>query len=298
MTPELRHLRYFLAVADELHFGRAAERLGMSQPPLSQQIRELERRIGVKLFERTNRRVALTDAGTAFRTSAQRILAQMDDAVDLAQRVQRGEAGELRIGFTASTPLTETLPRTIFAFRQAYPQVHLTLTEMNTLQQLTALHEGALQIGISRGTPLPDTLTARPLFRDPLLAVMREDHPLLQPGRRELALTELADSPFVTFSRSAGTGIHDQIIALCREAGFSPRIAQEAREAATLIGLVSAGLGVALLPASYRHLRIDKVVYVPLTDAGAASVVQAVVRADERSAPVRAFLDLLPAMTI
>lgn len=294
MTPDLRQLRYFLAVAEALHFGRAAERLGMSQPPLSQQIRLLERGIGVRLFERSNRRVALTAAGTAFREAARRIVLQIDEAVELAQRVQRGEVGELRIGFTASTPLTETLPRTLFAFRQAHPQVHLTLTEMNTLQQLDALQDGQLQVGITRSTPLPDTLQAQPLFLDPLVAVMREDHPLLTRARRQLRVAELADSAFVTFARSAGAGIHDQVIALCREAGFSPRIAQEAREASTLIGLVSAGLGIALLPASYRHLHIDKVIYMPLRDAGAHSVVQAVTRRDERAALVRTFLDMLP----
>lgn len=292
---ELRHLRYFIVVADELHFGRAAERLGISQPPLSQQIRALERELGARLLWRTNRRVRLTEAGRLFLAEARAILERIERAVDLAQRAERGEVGELSIGFTASTPLTTAIPTTIFAFRQALPRVHLQLKEMTTLQQVGALLEGRLQIGIIRHTALPEPLISKVLFNDPLVAVMRRDHPILKrlPAHGRLALEALAGEPFVVFSRTAGTGVHDQIIALCRDAGFSPCISQEARESSTIIGLVSAGLGVSLLPASYEHVSVEGVAYVPLSDAAAASRVCVVRRADERSPLVAAFLDLL-----
>jgi DNA-binding transcriptional LysR family regulator len=295
MSIELRHLRYFLAVADELHFGRAAERLGISQPPLSQQIRQLEELVGVRLFARTNRRVALTDAGELFLVEAQDILARVDHAIDLAQRTQRGEIGELRIGFTRSTPLSGHIPRAIFAFRQAAPFVQLQLQEMNSLTQIDALLDRRLQLGILRGNVLPDTLVSKRLFRDPLVAVLREDHPALAKlGKSRRLRTEwLAQDPFVLFARSAGAGIHDHVIALCRSAGFTPRVVQDAREASTIVGLVAAGLGVSILPASCEHIGISGVVYVPLADPAAMSEIHVVHRRDERSPLVARFVRLL-----
>jgi DNA-binding transcriptional LysR family regulator len=295
MSVELRHLRYFIAVADELHFGRAAERLGISQPPLSQQIRQLERVLGVQLLRRSNRRVELTEAGRAFLAEARAILAHTTQAIELAQRVARGQTGELRIGFTASTPLSSRIPRTISAFRQARPDVHLQLEELPTLQQIDALMDRRLHLGIIRPAPMPPALEARALFSDPLVAVMPRDHPLLEtlpPGAR-LPLRALAEEPFVVFNRAAGTGIYDQIVALCMAADFSPRISQEAAEPSTIIGLVSAGMGVSLLPASYEHINVDGVAYVPLLDAGADSGIHMVQRRDERSPLVAEFARML-----
>jgi len=295
MAIELRHLRYFIAVAEELHFRRAAERLGMSQPPLSQQIRQLEDAIGARLLVRTNRRVALSEAGKLFLVEARDILDRADRAIDLARRAQRGETGELRVGFTRSTPLSEHIPRTIFAFRQQLPFVQLQLEEMNTLQQIDALLQRRLQIGIVRGTALPDALESKRLFRDPLVAVLRSDHALLagRTARRKLKTTALAHEPFVLFARAAGAGIHDHVLTLCRNAGFTPRVAQEAREASTIVGLVSAGLGVSILPASCEHIRVDHVSYVPLADPAAMSEIHVVRRRDERSPLVAQFTRLL-----
>ncbi|WP_455385992.1 LysR substrate-binding domain-containing protein [Acidihalobacter prosperus] len=295
MSVELRHLRYFIAVADELHFGRAAERLGISQPPLSQQIRQLEGSIGVQLLRRSNRRVELTEAGRAFLAEARAILEQTDQAIELAQRVARGQAGELRIGFTASTPLSSRIPRTISAFRKTRPDVHLRLEEQPTLQQIDALMDRRLHLGIIRPAPLPPALEAHALFSDPLVAVMRRDHPLLAtlPQGGRLSLSALAEEPFVVFNRSAGIGIYDQIVALCMAANFSPRISQEAAEPSTIIGLVSAGMGVSVLPASYEHINVEGVAYVPLLDAGADSGIQMVQRRDERSPLVAEFARML-----
>lgn len=290
---ELRHLRYFIAVAEELHFGRAAERLGISQPPLSQQIQALEEEIGARLFERTNRRVELTDAGRLFLDESRQVLAQVDKAVLLARRAHLGELGELKIGFTSSAPFTSTIPSSIHAFRKAYPDVHLDLQEMSSRQVLKALLEESLQVGVIRPLALPDAVHWVELFREPLVAVLRADHPLAAGSEDGLAIAALAEEPFVFFPRSYGTGLYDQVIALTRQAGFSPRIAQEASEAMTIIGLVSAGLGVSILPASFRRTRVDGVVYRTLSDPEATPAVWLVRRQNEGSPLALSFIDLV-----
>ncbi|EIU3496348.1 LysR family transcriptional regulator [Pseudomonas aeruginosa] len=290
---ELRHLRYFIAVAEELHFGRAAERLGISQPPLSQQIQALEEEIGARLFERTNRRVELTDAGRLFLDESRQVLAQVDKAVLLARRAHLGELGELKIGFTSSAPFTSTIPSSIHAFRKAYPDVHLDLQEMSSRQVLKALLEESLQVGVIRPLALPDAVHWVELFREPLVAVLRAGHPLAAGSEDGLAIAALAEEPFVFFPRSYGTGLYDQVIALTRQAGFSPRIAQEASEAMTIIGLVSAGLGVSILPASFRRTRVDGVVYRTLSDPEATTAVWLVRRQNEGSPLALSFIDLV-----
>ncbi|HFD4269566.1 TPA: LysR substrate-binding domain-containing protein [Pseudomonas aeruginosa] len=290
---ELRHLRYFIAVAEELHFARAAERLGISQPPLSQQIQALEEEIGARLFERTNRRVELTDAGRLFLDESRQVLAQVDKAVLLARRAHLGELGELKIGFTSSAPFTSTIPSSIHAFRKAYPDVHLDLQEMSSRQVLKALLEESLQVGVIRPLALPDAVHWVELFREPLVAVLRADHPLAAGSEDGLAIAALAEEPFVFFPRSYGTGLYDQVIALTRQAGFSPRIAQEASEAMTIIGLVSAGLGVSILPASFRRTRVDGVVYRTLSDPEATTAVWLVRRQNEGSPLALSFIDLV-----
>ncbi|MBH9389809.1 LysR family transcriptional regulator [Pseudomonas aeruginosa] len=290
---ELRHLRYFIAVAEELHFGRAAERLGISQPPLSQQIQALEEEIGARLFERTNRRVDLPDAGRLFLDESRQVLAQVDKAVLLARRAHLGELGELKIGFTSSAPFTSTIPSSIHAFRKAYPDVHLDLQEMSSRQVLKALLEESLQVGVIRPLALPDAVHWVELFREPLVAVLRADHPLAAGSEDGLAIAALAEEPFVFFPRSYGTGLYDQVIALTRQAGFSPRIAQEASEAMTIIGLVSAGLGVSILPASFRRTRVDGVVYRTLSDPEATTAVWLVRRQNEGSPLALSFIDLV-----
>ncbi|HCW1101604.1 LysR family transcriptional regulator [Pseudomonas aeruginosa] len=290
---ELRHLRYFIAVAEELHFGRAAERLGISQPPLSQQIQALEEEIGARLFGRTNRRVELTDAGRLFLDESRQVLAQVDKAVLLARRAHLGELGELKIGFTSSAPFTSTIPSSIHAFRKAYPDVHLDLQEMSSRQVLKALLEESLQVGVIRPLALPDAVHWVELFREPLVAVLRADHPLAAGSEDGLAIAALAEEPFVFFPRSYGTGLYDQVIALTRQAGFSPRIAQEASEAMTIIGLVSAGLGVSILPASFRRTRVDGVVYRTLSDPEATTAVWLVRRQNEGSPLALSFIDLV-----
>ncbi|PPA04900.1 LysR family transcriptional regulator, partial [Pseudomonas sp. MWU12-2312b] len=253
---ELRHLRYFIAVAEELHFGRAAQVLGISQPPLSQQIQALEQEVGARLFERTNRRVELSEAGRLFLEEARLVLAQVDKAADVARRAQLGELGELKIGFTSSAPFNSTIPQAIFSFRQRFPAVHLNLREMSSTQVADALVDESIEVGLMRPLGLPDCLSVVELMREPLVAVLSAKHPLVKDSEEGLFLSALALEPFVFFPRSYGSGLYAQLLSLARDAGFSPHFAQEAGEAMTIIGLVAAGLGVSVLPASYQRMRI------------------------------------------
>ncbi|MQB14150.1 MULTISPECIES: LysR family transcriptional regulator [Pseudomonas] len=290
---ELRHLRYFIAVAEELHFGRAAQVLGISQPPLSQQIQALEQEVGARLFERTNRRVELSEAGRLFLQEARLVLAQVDKAADVARRAQLGELGELKIGFTSSAPFNSSIPQAIFAFRQAFPAVHLNLQEMSSTQVAESLVDESIQVGLMRPLPLPDSLNVIELMREPLVAVLSAGHPLAQGSERGLHLEQLAEEPFVFFPRSYGSGLYAQLLNLARDAGFSPHFAQEAGEAMTIIGLVAAGLGVSVLPASYQRIRIDGVVYRTLLDPQAVTAVWLVQRKGAQTPMAKGFVELL-----
>lgn len=290
---ELRHLRYFIAVAEELHFGRAAQVLGISQPPLSQQIQALEQEIGARLFERTNRRVELSEAGRLFLQEARLVLAQVDKAADVARRAQLGELGELKIGFTSSAPFNSSIPQAIFAFRQAFPAVHLNLQEMSSTQVAESLVDESIQVGLMRPLPLPDSLSVVELMREPLVAVLNAGHPLVEGSERGLHLAQLAEEPFVFFPRTYGSGLYAQLLNLARDAGFSPHFAQEAGEAMTIIGLVAAGLGVSVLPASYQRIRIDGVVYRTLLDQEAVTAVWLVQRKGQQTPMAKAFVELL-----
>ncbi len=290
---ELRHLRYFIAVAEELHFGRAAQVLGISQPPLSQQIQALEQEIGARLFERTNRRVELSEAGRLFLQEARLVLAQVDKAADVARRAQLGELGELKIGFTSSAPFNSSIPQAIFAFRQAFPAVHLNLQEMSSTEVAESLVDESIQVGLMRPLPLPDSLSVVELMREPLVAVLNAGHPLVEGSERGLHLAQLAEEPFVFFPRTYGSGLYAQLMSLARDAGFSPHFAQEAGEAMTIIGLVAAGLGVSVLPASYQRIRIDGVVYRTLLDQEAVTAVWLVQRKGQQTPMATAFVELL-----
>ena len=289
---ELRHLRYFLAVAEELSFTRAAERLHIGQPPLSHAIQLLEADVGAQLFERTKRWVRMTEAGRLFQIDACAILALSEQAAETAHRAGRGEAGELRIGFTFSTPLTPLFATVINRYRQQYPAVTLRLHEMATLPQLDALEARTLDLGFVRppDTALPATIMLSALREDRLVAVLPAALPLAR--KKEVAIEELRELPFVMYPAGAGTGIYPQIFRLCREAGFVPRIGQVAGEASTIIGLVAAGCGVSVLPASFDRIRLDGVRYRPLAGSAANTSLLLAQRKDEPSALVQAFVEL------
>jgi len=266
---ELRHFRYFVAVAEELNFTRAAARLHIGQPPLSMQIRDLEEEIGAQLFARNKRRVQLTEAGHAFLGQARAVLAQAAQAAEEARRAANGERGMLRIGFTSSLPYTPILPDVLFAYRARYPEVELQLAEMFTSDQFAALSREQIDIGFVRhvGGPVPSGIAVREIGSDPLRIVLNAAHPLA--GRSHIAIAELADEGFITFPAGVGTGLPLILQRLCREAGFEPRIVQTAREAMTQIGLVAAGLGIALLPAPLECVQLPRVRYLPIAGSDA-----------------------------
>ncbi|ACZ76936.1 MULTISPECIES: LysR family transcriptional regulator [Dickeya] len=271
MNIELRHLRYFIAVAEELHFGRAAERLHISQPPLSQQIQALEEQIGAQLLERNNRNVRLTQAGELFLKEAWAIISQVNQAAERAARIQRGEIGELNIGFTSSAPFVKQVSRSLLQFRQSYPEVHIQMMEINTKQQIAPLLDGKLDLGVMRNNPLPDMLRHQLLLHEPMVAVVHEEHPLASVPGGHISIQQLANEPFVFFAREVGTALYDEVLNLLKRYGITPYITQEVGEAMTIIGLVSSGLGVSLLPASFRRIRIDGVKYLSLQEKDAIS---------------------------
>jgi DNA-binding transcriptional LysR family regulator len=292
---ELRHLRYFVAVAEELHFTRAALRLNIAQPPLSQQIRTLEAELGVQLFVRTRRSVALTDAGHSLLPKAREVLSATQALPQQLQRVARGEVGVLRIGFSSTLPLTKVLRDVVADHRRSHPDVALNLREMHSQRQFDALRRGELDVGLVRyNERAPDGICLAVLRRDPLRLVVPSTHRFAR--RKSVAIADCRDEAFIGFPGDAGTGTGPLLKRLCAQAGFEPRIAQEAREATTQIGLVAAGLGVAVLPAPLEAVRIEGVHYVPLEGEGALLVMSAATRADEASERVLSFVRRVSAL--
>ncbi len=268
---ELRQLRYFLAVAEELHFTKAAERLCIGQPPLSYTILQLEEELGVRLFLRTKRSVQLTDAGRHLMKNAYELLQLADQTKRLAQQLSNGEIGELNIGFTSSTPLTELFSDLIQKHRQAFPSVRLIFKELSTAKQLLALEKGELDLGFLRpdfsnnlGASTLAQCSFIPLRTDSLMVALPTGHALL--SSEEIYLKDLMHESFIMYPASAGTSIYKQINILCANSGFVPNVVQEASEASTLIGLVAAGIGITILPASFDRIQLAGVSYRPLKD--------------------------------
>jgi DNA-binding transcriptional LysR family regulator len=291
---ELRHLRYFIAVADELHFGRAAEKLSISQPPLSQQIQALEAHIGAQLFDRNNRTVRLTQAGAQFLKQAKSIIAQVNDASDQAARIYRGEAGNLTLGITSSAPFIQPVSRTLQRFRLYYPDVNIRIEQLNSKQQITPLLEGQLDLGIMRNSQLPDPLAHQLLLSEPLVAVVQADHPFTQLKPGELTFAHFANQPFVFFSDDVGTSLYDAILQMLAKAGIYPHITQEVGEPLTIIGLVAAGLGISILPASYQRIQVAGVRYLDFAEHLANTQVWMVYHARHmQSAAAMAFMHMI-----
>jgi len=259
---ETRLLRQFIAVAEELHFHRAAERLNMAQPPLSQAIRKLEDELEVRLFDRSNRRVALTAAGASFLDTARLALAQLDDGAEQARRVAAGVAGRLTITFVETAHL-DLLPGILRAFRSRFPDIELKLQEATTAGQVEALRMGGADIGFLRwpGSAVPN-LTFERIAQEPILVALPDGH--REANNPTVALANLARDGFVATPRKEGAGFYDQLIGLCRLAGFSPHIVQEARQMQTVVGLVAGGFGVALVPASLARGPCKGVAFRPI----------------------------------
>jgi len=291
---ELRHLRYFVAVAEEGHVTRAAERLGIQQPPLSQQIRALERELDAQLFRRKPRGVELTPAGRALYDEARAILARADEAVAATKRAAQGEAGRIGIGFTSSASFHPFVPRAIRAFREAHPLVALALEESGTTELVEALRAQAIDAAFVR-SPVGESadLFVRPLLEEAMVAALPSGH-ALSGASDMLPLAALAGETFILYRRPVGPGLHDAIIAACDRAGFSPKIGQEAPRMLSTLSLVAAGLGVTVVPASMSRLEAEGVVYRPIDPrAELTAPLNLAYRRDEISAAVRRFVALV-----
>ncbi|RSM84139.1 LysR family transcriptional regulator [Amycolatopsis sp. WAC 01375] len=287
----LAQLHAFVVLAEELHFGHAATRLGIAQPPLSQQIRRLEEKVGHALFDRAPGRVALTPAGRELLPAARHALAGLADGLAAARAVGGGLAGSLRIGFAASLALT-VLPGLLRTFRDRFSDVHLDIHEMTTAPQIAALHERNIDIGLLREPPADEAeLGFKTVLTEPFVAVLPSAHPLA--AHRTIRVEQLAGLPFVLLPRVVGPGLHDRIIDLCGEAGFTPQVAQRAVEWQTVCALVGAGLGVSLAPESIRRIRLEEVAFRTITPATARTRVAVAWRVDDQNPLVARFLATL-----
>ncbi len=283
---ELRHLRYFVAVAEELHFGRAALRLHLAQPPLSQQIRKLEEIIGHRLFTRTSRAVRLTAAGEVFLDGARRTLRTVREDLAEARSVGRGEIGSLRVGFIGSGMLTP-LPAMLGRYRRQHPKADLQLREAMSSQIMQSLLDGAVDVGFLRdGGPLPG-LESEALFSEPFVAVLPASHRLA--SRKTISAAVLRDEPFVFFPQFAGRVAYDKPISICEEHGFRPRIVQEAPQWLTVLRLVGAGLGVSIAPACVEKIAAPDAVCVRLSHVRVRSDIELAWRAGEDRTIVTTF---------
>ncbi|MBE9095292.1 LysR family transcriptional regulator [Tychonema sp. LEGE 07203] len=285
---ELRHLRYFIAVAEELNFTRAAERLHIAQPPLSQQIQHLEAELGFQLFRRTKRTVQLTAAGQVFFEESQKILLQVDRAIQLGRQTSRGELGQLTVGFVSSAS-HNVVPPILQAFRTRYWAVKLELHELTTNEQLQRLRCGRIDLGFVRPPVEEDGINSEIVFREPLMVALPETHPLTD--RPFVELRELSGEPFISFGRSQAPGLYDAIVSLCQQAGFSPIAGQEAIQMQTIISLVAAEMGVAIVPASMQNFQRRGVVYKSLPES-TCEVAIALIWRNPPAAAVQRFLEV------
>lgn len=288
MNIELRVLRYFVAVAEELHFGRAAERVLVSQPALSRQIADLEQLLEVRLFERTSRQVRLTEAGAALLVEARRVLVQAERAVEIARRAGQGELGRVRVGFLGSA-CNSVLPPVVRAFRTRYPHVALELNELLDDEQVHRLSEGQIDVGFLRAVPDRALLQSEVVLSEPLAAVLPAHHAFA--SRASINLAALADEDFILWPRAEAVESYDEIIAACRQAGFSPRIVLASARAPAILGLVAAELGVSVLADSYRNLGRVGVKFVPLN--GLTSTLRMVWSLDNLRPALARFLDVV-----
>jgi len=286
---ELRHIRYFLAVAEERHFTRAAAKVGIGQPPLSQQIKDLEAEIGAPLFHRLAHGAELTAAGEAFLEGVKEMPALAEQATRAARRASRGETGSLRVGFTASSAFNAVVPAAIRAFRRAYADVDLTLEEANTTRLVAGLQDGSLDAVFLRpGAAGSEAFQLRLLSEEPMIVALPARHPVA--AQREVDLATLKEDPFLLFPRQNGSMLYDTIIGACREAGFEPVIGQQAPQIASVVNLVAAELGVSVVPASMSQLRVTGVAYRRIAGQTPTARLALAHRRGETSAVVRNFV--------
>ena len=286
---ELRHLRYFVAVAEERNFGRAAERLGIAQPGLSQQIANLETLVGARLLDRSRRLFRLTLPGQVFLAEARKTLEQADSALAAVQRAARGETGRVSIGYVASAAYSGVLTEVISAFRSAFPEVELVLIEMEMLRQLDRIVEGALDFGFIRPpAPVPRALESIVIQSEPLVALLPGGHRLA--GAEEIVLRDLVAETFIVPNQAADVGFHRQTALACKAAGIEPTIQPNGRDFMTIASMVTVGLGVALVPRSMECMQLPGIVYRSLSSPVTRSDISAVFRRNEAAPAANAFI--------
>jgi DNA-binding transcriptional LysR family regulator len=293
---DLRRLRYFIAVAEEGHITRAAERLKMQQPPLSRQIALMERELKVQLFRRLSRGVELTNAGAALFREAGAILAHVDRALDTTRRTARGEQGTLCVGVAPTAPFNAVVPSAIRAFREAFPAVSLILTEGLSNEIVAQFNSDQMDVAFVRAPRIhADGVVVAPLQEEPLIVALPSQHPMARNSRSQpVPLKRLANDPFILIGPS-GTGLHDETVAACRAAGFIPRLGQPAPRITSTLGLVAAGLGIALVPSTMQSVRMTGVVYRRLQGGAAKAFLGLAWRKHDPSPVLKQFVSLVRA---
>lgn len=274
---DLRKLRYFCVLAEEKHFGRAARRLALSQPPLSLAIRQLEQEIGAKLFERNSRNVSLTAAGTALHREAVLLLRRSEETRGLVKAIADGQRGQLRLGFGGSM-MYRGLPRIVAAFRAEAPSIELRLRELNSAEQIEALHRDEIDLAFVHGRGTAAGLDGFLYHAEPFVACVPLDHPCARV--RTLELLRLRDEDFVLFAQSVSPDYYQSIVATCLSAGFTPRVRHEVRHWTSVVSFVANGLGIALVPRSLKTSRMQGVSFVPIRKPGILSETWCMWKAD------------------
>jgi DNA-binding transcriptional LysR family regulator len=290
---QLIQLRYFIAVAEELSFRRAATRLHVSQPPLSFHIKSLEEEIGARLLDRTTRHVALTPAGSVLYERSKRVFSLLEDATDEVRDVATGIAGRLRVGFTISTSFHSTFYNSVHTYRRKYPEVKITFTQLISGHQIDAMTREQIDIGFIRLSPgkmLPG-ITHTPVDRAQLVLAIHCSHPLAALER--IRLNRVKDEPFISYPSGVGVGIYEQVRELFERSGFKPNVVQEALEPSVIIGLVAAGLGVAIVPPSLAQIQIPGVLFKPIRDQNAVTTLHLIQRTGDLSPCVKAFSEIV-----
>ncbi|MDX2214019.1 MAG: LysR family transcriptional regulator [Oculatellaceae cyanobacterium bins.114] len=287
---ELRQLRYFLAVVEEMNFSRAADRLQIAQPPLSRQIHQLETELGVELFHRTKRQIQLTEIGKIFLAEARQILERVDQGMKTVARANRGEMGQLVVGFEGSSTY-DVIPVSLKVYRERFPDVDLAVYAMTTEEQFQALLDGRIQVGFMVSPLKNKYLTLEPILRESLVLALPENHPLAV--KSQVKVQDLESEAFIMFHRHRGCGLYDNAIAVCRRAGFSPRVIQEADEMQVILGFVAAGLGIALLSASVQQFQRPGVTYRSLLPATPKVVLALAWQHTNQSPVLQAFVQVV-----
>ncbi|MES2187419.1 MAG: LysR family transcriptional regulator [Pseudomonadota bacterium] len=293
---DLRHLRYFVVTAEELHFTRAAQRIGIAQPALTYQIKSMERQLGLQLFDRQPGNVRLTEPGTVFLEEARAILDRMAKAVQRCQRSAQGLVGRIGVGFTESASFCAEVTSGLHRYRRRYPQVEMTLEENRSVPLMQSLRQGRIDVAFVRlPIGMDEDVHFKLLSTEPMVVAVPRGHRLAH--RKALRLRELEEEPFLLYPRATRFGLSDMIVTACEAQGFSPKVVQQAPQISSTINLVASALGVTIVPACMRSARADEVRYIPLKDGGMSASLGIAYRAARLAPAVRNLIDLVAGET-